>query len=63
MQETFTVDELTSFGRYLLSKERERSLNDIEGCRDRWREVYGSDFENWKVRQEANQLEDSRVSN
>lgn len=43
------MDELTSFGNYLLSKEREERISEINK-----RNVTYADYENWKVKNISN---------
>lgn len=51
MDELFTTTELTSFGTYLLSRERSESIFNSAGDGDFLQmlaKVHHSDFENWK---------------
>jgi len=53
MEELFTTTQLTSFGQYLLSPERTRSIlaSDLEGDPVQLLAmVHNADFENWKAK-------------
>jgi hypothetical protein len=44
--------DLVTFGEYLLSKEREESLKQVDlPYEERFRVVYGADIQNWKETQ------------
>jgi len=52
-EELFTTTELTSFGNYLLSRERSESIFNSTGDGDFLQmlaQVHHADFENWKAR-------------
>jgi hypothetical protein len=64
MVTTFNKKDLVKFGKYLLSEKREESLKQISienptalPYEEISREVYHADFENWKEKQERENIE------